>query len=274
MTWLGKVVGGAFGFFMGGPLGAILGAAFGHQFDRSLPNIGLLNSSFAPNDRDRARMAFFTAAFSVMGHVAKADGRVSEAEIATARTIMQRLELSDELRNTAMRLFGEGKQPHFPLDEALEQFRAECRRRYSLLRMFVELQMEIAYADGAPHEAQEQVLLRIVDRLRYSRFEFHVIKTRMDSERRFARAGSRFHQRSRWEQAPREISPTEAYALLGVSPTASESEIKRAYRKLMSRHHPDKLAANGLPAEKVQSATEKTQQIRSAYELIAKVRKF
>ncbi|HYE36708.1 co-chaperone DjlA [Methylocaldum sp.] len=274
MTWLGKVVGGTFGFFMGGPLFAVLGAALGHQFDRSVGNVGLLQADLAPGARNRVQMAFFTATFSVMGHVAKADGRVSEAEIKAARAIMNRMELSDDMRKTAIRLFNEGKRPDFPLDGTLDQFRAECHRRSSLLRVFTEIQLEAAFADGGLHATEEQLLLRICDRLQFSRFEFHAIKARMEAELRFARAGSRYSQWSRQRAASaRQPSPADAYAVLGIVPSASDGEIRRAYRKLMSQHHPDKLVANGLPEEMVKLATEKTQQIRSAYEIIAKARK-
>jgi len=274
MTWLGKVVGGTFGFFMGGPLFAALGAALGHQFDRVMGHAGLLPTDFVPGVRNRVQTAFFTATFSVMGHIAKADGRVSEAEIKSARAIMDRMELSDEMRKTAIRLFNEGKRPDFPLDAALDQFRAECDRRSSLLRLFVETQLEAAYADGGLHAAAERLLLRICDRLRFSRFEFHAIKARMEAERRFARTGSHYSQwRRQRTGGARPPLPADAYGVLGIAPSASDEEIRRAYRKLMSQHHPDKLVANGLPEEMVKLATEKTQQIRSAYEVIAKARK-
>lgn len=276
MTWLGKVVGGTFGFFMGGPLGAVLGAALGHHFDRGIQDIRLLESDFAPGIQHRAQMAFFTATFSVMGHIAKADGRITEAEIEAARNVMKRMELRDELRKTAIRLFNEGKRLDFALDAALEQFRTECHRRYSLLRVFIEIQLEAAYADGGLHEIEERLLLHVCDRLHFSRFEFHALKVRLEAERRFARYGGR-HSRWGHREAPsaaREPSPMDAYAILGVPPSAGDAEVKRAYRRLMSQHHPDKLVANGLPEEMVKIATEKTQQVRKAYDVIAKARKF
>lgn len=274
MSWLGKVVGGAFGFFMGGPLGAVLGAAFGHQFDRNVDNVGLLETDFAPGAEQRAQMAFFTATFSVMGHIAKSDGRVTAAEIDAARAIMNRMELPPELRKTAIRLYNEGKRPDFPLDAALDQFRGICQRRYSLFRVFVEIQLEAALADGTLHEAEEHLLLRLCDRLSFSRFEFHVLKARMAADRRFAGHDG---QRRRWGRgetpATRQTTLAEAYALLGVPASAANSEVKRAYRRLMSQNHPDKLVAKGMPEERVRLATEKTQKIRQAYELISKHRK-
>lgn len=274
MTWLGKVVGGAFGFFMAGPLGAVLGAAFGHQFDRRLEDVGLLETDFAPGTQHRVQMAFFTATFSIMGHIAKSDGRVTPAEIDAARDVMNRMELPAELRKAAIRLFNEGKRPEFPLDATLDQFRNECQRRYALFRVFIEIQLEAALADGALHLTEERLLLHLCDRLSFSRFEFHAIKARIAAERRFAGYGGHSQQRSRREvPVSREPSLADAYALLGVSASAGNSEVKRAYRRLMSQHHPDKLVAKGLPEEMVRIATEKTQQIRQAYELISRNRK-
>lgn len=274
MTWLGKVVGGTFGLLVGGPLFGVLGAALGHQFDRVMGNAGLLQTNFDAGARDRIQMAFFTATFSVMGHVAKADGRVSEAEIKIAQTIMDRMALSEEIRKTAIRLFNEGKHPDFPLEVTLDQFRAECHRRSPLMRLFIEFQLETAYADGGLHAAKEQLLLRICDRLEVSRLIFHAIKTRVEAETRFGRTGSHSSRQHREPAAgARRPSPSEAYAILGITPSASDQDIRRAYRRLMSQYHPDKLVANGSTEDMLRRATEKTQQIRSAYEVIVKARK-
>lgn len=273
MTWFGKVVGSAFGLFVGGPIGAMFGAALGHQLDRKMGDIGLLEADASPSVRQRVQLAFFTATFSVMGHVAKADGRVTESEIEAARNVMQRMELSEDMRRTAIRLYNQGKQPDFALDAALAQFHAECERRYSLLRVFVEIQLEAALADGALRGAEERVLLRVCERLKFSRFEFYAIRARMEAERRFAQPGGGHQWGRRDLQAPGGPSLPDAYAVLGINAKDSDGEVKRAYRKLMSQHHPDKLVAKGMPESMVQLANEKTQQIRKAYEIIAKARK-
>lgn len=275
MTWFGKVVGGTFGLFMGGPLGAIFGAALGHQLDRKTAEAVLLESDAKPGERQRLQVAFLTATFSVMGHIAKADGRVNEAEIDFARAMMNRLELPEETRRAAIRLYGEGKRPEFALDGVLDQFQAECQQRHALLRMFVEIQLESALADGVLNGPEERLLLRLCDRLRFSRFEFHTMRARMEAERRFARPGGRGYQWGRREVAGgHEFSLAQAYTALGVSPADNEDAIKRAYRRLMSRHHPDKRVAQGESESQVARANEKTQQIRKAYETIAKARKF
>lgn len=274
MAWFGKVLGSTFGFFIGGPLGAALGAVLGHQVDRNLGDASLLEADPTSDSQQRMQMAFFTATFTVMGHLAKADGRVTEEEIATAREIMGRLGLSADMRKTAISLFNDGKQTDFPLDATLEQFRSECHTRYPLFRMFLQCQMEEALADGPLNQAEERLLLYFCERLRFPRFEYHTLRARMEAEQRFARSGRRHQWGRRDIPDSRALTLAEAYRLLGVDADTAEPEIKRAYRKLISQHHPDKLQAKGLPDSAVRAATEKTQQIRKAYEAIAKARKF
>ncbi len=271
MSWLGKVIGGAFGFLMGGPLGAVFGAAMGHQFDQGRGSQSPFREEIDSADQYRQQMAFFTAVFSVLGHIAKADGRVNESEIALARQIMGRLQLSEAMRKTAVRLFTEGKQPDFPLDGVLDQFRMECRGRFSMVRSFVEFQLELALADGLLHPAEERLLLRVCERLHFSRFEFHALKSAMEAQFRIA---GHWRERKDYRSGARAQEPTleECYAVLGVKPSASNEDIRRAYRRLLSRHHPDKLSAMGAPEDKVRLANEKTHEIRRSWDVIRKAR--
>ncbi len=267
MSWLGKVVGGAFGFLLGGPLGAILGASVGHQFDTGIDGLDV-DESLDPGEQHRVQMAFFTAAFSVMGHLAKADGRVSEAEISLAKRIMDEMRLSGEMRNTAINLFQQGKHPDFPLYDVLAQFRRECHRRTQLIRMFMEIQIQAAYADGRLERAEEAVLLNICAHLHVSRFEYEGMKLQFQAQQRFYHRGSGYRETARGTRNALE----DAYAVLGVKPTAGDAEVKKAYRRLMGQHHPDKLVAKGLPEEMMVLAKEKTQQIRKAYETVKAAR--
>lgn len=272
MSWFGKLVGGAFGFMLGGPLGAILGASLGHQMDRGMSQIEQADGeAFGAGARERVQTAFFTATFSVMGHVTKADGRVTQQEIALAKQIMRDMGLSAELRKTAQRLFSEGKSAHFPLDAALDQFRKECHRRTNLLRMFIEIQLQAAYADGDLHPQEDRMLHHICQRLGFSGFEYQSLKTIFEARMRFS-GGRRGYSRQQREAPPRRSELQDAYGVLGLQPKASDAEVKKAYRRLMSQNHPDKLVAKGLPEEMVKVATEKTQNIRKAYEVIQKSR--
>lgn len=286
MSWLGKVVGGAFGFIMGGPLGAALGAAFGHQFDQNGPEIHFEGLGANPSETEVLRRAFFVGVFQVMGYLAKVDGRVSESEIGVARDIMTRMLLTEDLKILAMRLFNEGKADRFAMSIAVEQFRSACQSYPHLLRAFIALQLELALADGTVNAKEEAALLRICDQLEFSRYEFFGIKTRLETERRFggvrghgSRPGAfweetRHRQRSQTESLGLNTEIHEAYAVLQLKSSASETEIKTAYRRLVSRHHPDKLVGKGHDEGAVQRATEITQRIQKAYDLICKTRGF
>ncbi|MGR8932967.1 MAG: co-chaperone DjlA [Gammaproteobacteria bacterium] len=272
MTWLGKFIGGAFGFLMGGPLGAILGAAVGHQFDTGMIKMQALDDDLQPGDRHRIQMAFFTATFSVMGHIAKADGRVSQAEIDLAKRVMDQMHLSGEMRQTAINLFQEGKSSNFPLDEALEQFRRECHRRTNLLRMFIEIQIQIALADGYLHQDEEHLLLHICTRLGISRFEYEAIKLQLQAQQRFYQRQYHYQAGGQSGAVKSSSQLEDAYAALGLKPSAGDDEVKKVYRRLLSQHHPDKLVSKGLPEEMMTLAKEKTQQITKAYEIIQQAR--
>ena len=263
MSWWGKIIGGGLGYLIGGPIGGLLGAALGHNFDQGLGRMGAGAAGFGPGVQERVQGAFFTATFSVMGHIAKADGRVSREEIDTARAIMGQLNLSPEMQQAAQRLFSEGKQSAFPLDEVLEQLRYECHRRHTLLQMFLEIQLHAAYADGVLHPAERNIIEHIADVLRFSPHELAHLEAMVKAQR---------HTGGGEAGRPGGLTLEEAYAVLDVSAKAGDKEVKRAYRRLMNQHHPDKLVAKGLPEEMMQLAKEKTQEIKAAWDVVKQAR--
>jgi DnaJ like chaperone protein len=282
VSWFGKVVGGLLGFAAGGPLGALLGTTLGHGVDRGVERLAE-DMGLPFGDRRRMESAFFTATFAVMGHVAKADGRVSEAEIALAETVMQRLQLTGERRTAAIALFRQGKQPGFDLRAVIARFRRECLGRRLLVQLFLEVQLQAAYADGEPSVAKRAVLEEIRVGLGLSPVLFRQLENLVRMQRRFAGAGAGPRERASQQGGGRaggagrrapSAGPTlkDAYALLGVSPKDSDDAVKRAYRKLMSQHHPDKLASKGLPEDMIRLASQKTHEIRQAYEMVQAAR--
>lgn len=260
MAWWGKALGGAFGLLIGGPLGALMGIAFGHSFDRGLRGV---DSAESRADQERIQAAFFTATFSVMGYIAKADGRVTRDEIQLAEAVMDRFGLSAEMRDSAKKLFGEGKADGFPIDEVMQQFRREAHRRTTLMQMFIEIQLQAAYADGVMHPAEKEALVGICRHL-----GIPVALLERLEEMLLAGFG-----RGHYDTATSKTSLEDAYHILGVNESVSDAELKKAYRRLMSQHHPDKLVAKGLPEEMIQDANEKTQQIKAAYEAIRESRR-
>ncbi len=270
MSWWGKLAGGAFGFMLGGPLGAMLGAVLGHNLDRGMAGFKQ-EEELEPGERERVQTAFFTATFSVMGHLAKTDGRVSEKEIILARSVMDQMALSPEMRDAAMKLFNEGKSGDFPLDDVLEQFRRECHRRRTLIQMFMEIQLQAAYADGQITTVEEQLLLDICGKLGIPEFLFRGLERMIQAELHFA-GGGRAGGGPRG--APVDTGPSldDAYGILNVSSNDSDAEVKKAYRRQLSQHHPDKLVAKGLPEEMMKLAATKTHEIRQAYERVGSAR--
>ena len=185
-----------------------------------------------------------------------------------------------------MRLFNEGKTDRWAMSSAVDVFGATCKPHPHLLRLFMVLQLELALADGPVNSSEETTLLAICDQLEFSRYEFFGIKARLEAELRFGarpgpkrKAGS-FYEGYRQQQRPHRESLgaqgalDEAYRALQLPSSATEAEVKKAYRRLISRHHPDKLAGTGLGTEALRRATEMTQQIQKAYDLICKTRGF
>ncbi len=278
MSWFGKVVGGLLGFAAGGPIGALLGTTLGHGVDRGVERLAE-DYGLPFGDRRRIESAFFTATFSVMGHIAKADGRVSEREIALAETVMSRLQLSGERRSAAIALFREGKATDFDLTAVVARFRRECMGRRLLIQIFLEVQIQAAYADGEPSGAKRRLLEHIRAELGVSPVLFRQLENLVRMQQRFAgaRAGGGQQQGAgrSWggggtDRRVPSTGPTlkDAYALLGVKPKDPDDVIKRAYRKLLSQHHPDKLVSKGLPEDMIRLASQKTHEIRQAYEMI------
>jgi DnaJ like chaperone protein len=266
LSWWGKLVGGAFGFVLGGPLGALLGAALGHNFDKGMKSLPGDEGAFEAGDQERVQTAFFTATFAVMGHVSKADGRVSPEEIRMAESVMAEMSLTPDMRRTAIDLFGQGKAEGFDLAAVLAQFRRECHGRSTLIRLFIEIQLQAAYADGKLDRAEDQVLQAVCRQLGVSEFDYRRMERMVRAELGLG-GGPGGTGRAR-----RVDTLGAAYAVLGVSADASDAEVKRAYRRLLSQHHPDKLVSKGLPEEMMKVATQKTHEIRQAYERIREAR--
>ena len=260
MSWWGKVVGGTFGFMMGGPLGAVLGAALGNYFDGGLDGLSL-DDSLGLGATERVQSVFFTTTFALMGYVAKSDGRVTKDEIAMAERVMDQMRLNQQQRKVAINLFNEGKKQDFPVHEELAQFKRESFRRRNLIQIFLEIIVATAFADGQLDPREKILIEGIASDLGFSKADYDALISRLSGQAHFADSGS---SKERLEAA---------YELLGVSANCSDAELKKAYRRQMNQHHPDKLVAKGLPEEMIDIATEKAQAIKAAYDLLKEQRR-
>jgi DnaJ like chaperone protein len=245
------------GFWLDGIRGLLVGALIGFMLSRTA-DVGRRRGLLTLESQ------FLDTTFAVMGALCKADGVVTRDEIRVTEELFARLELSPEQKDAARAAFTRGKAPDFDLDAEVDRFVLSARGGIGMFQLFLQVQLTAVAADGQVHPAEHAMLVRIARRLGLSAMDV----ARLEALLRAA-AGA----------APAEAAPSkprldDAYAALGVTPDASESEIKRAYRKLMSENHPDKLAAKGLPPSMRQLAEERAREINVAYDLIRKARQF
>lgn len=262
---MGKIAAGFFGLMIAGPIGALIGLYIGHQFDRGLG--GLLKPMSAAEQR-KIGDSFFATVFSLLGYLAKSDGRISEAEIDQAEALMVRMGLASEQRREAIRLFKAGAQSNFSVDQTMQAFVAQCGQQNNLKRSLLNYLIALALADGELHVAEREVLQTVSAYLGISEALFNRILEMVMAQAQFGSSGSasggRFSSANQLDAA---------YKALGVSASHTGAEIKKAYRKLLSENHPDKLIGQGMPEDMIKLATERTQEIRKAYELIVTSRK-
>ena len=267
----GKVLGFLFGFMLSKTIfGALLGLWLGHIFDRGR-GFNFNGLSGGKEDDISRQAAFFYTTFSVMGHVAKAKGQVTSHEIAFASVYMDKLGLSTELRQQAQDAFREGKSSGFPLKDRLVKFKRLMGNSHDLLLMFLEIQIQVAFSDGELDSAERSVLHTIAKFLGYSARELDNLLEMIIAGANFQQQGSGYRQRGQAPTSGQQLA--NAYKILGIEQGTAMPAIKKAYKKLMSQHHPDKLIAKGLPPEMMESAKQKTQDIQAAYDVIVKQQK-
>ena len=259
---LGKIIGAILGFMIaGGPFGALLGIYFGHQFDRAR------SGPITGGQQQQAQDSFFHTVFSLLGHVAKADGRVSSDEISQAEQLMDKMGLDTATWKKAIELFKSGSSPKFSVDQTMQDFMRVCGRYNNLKRQLLNYLIALAMADGELHQSEQDVLAKIARHLGFSAALFEQFIQMIKAQSQFRGSGS-----GPGASRPSKDQLADAYKALGVSSEDSDSQIKRAYRKLISQNHPDKLIGQGMPEDMVTLATEKTQEIQAAYELIVENR--
>jgi DnaJ like chaperone protein len=254
----GKLLGGAAGFATGRVWLGLIGVLLGHQFDRGFAE------RIRPGGREDARATvlpkpFLEALFQTMGHLAKADGRVTEAEIRAARSLMQRLNLDPGQVRDAMDFFEKGKSRSFPLLEQVRRLHRETERKPELRAIFVRLLTEVSLAKKTIAARERNLLWTVCRELEIGRVEQAQLEAMLRAQKAFRRSPAGEVDAER---------VTRAYTLLGVDRSSSNDEIKKAYRRLMNRHHPDKIAAHNPDSDELAAAEKRTRDIRAAYETL------
>ena len=280
---IGKIAGTVFGFLLIRHfVGALVGLWIGHLFDKAMQRMndkGNVEEWLISNDAKQS--IFFYTTFSVMGQMAKSSGRVTPEHIKTANDFMAQMRLSEQQVAEARDAFREGKLLGFPLKKKIKQFKEHFGNRRDLCQFFLEIQIQTAYSDSILEPAEYNLLEDIAKQLGFNKRHLTQLIAMWEAEMRFQ--NYKQQQQEKYKQYDRKDSSAnqakapsllDAYAVIGVSDRDSVRDIKRAYKRLMSQNHPDKLVAKGLPPEMMEVAKQKTQDIQSAYEIIKKARDF
>jgi DnaJ like chaperone protein len=253
-----KLIGVIAGFYFFGFFGALLGLFIGSAIDRTrVYGTGGMN----PLQNALRQAVFLETVFISMGKLAKADGRVSEEEIAHVEQFMQKLNMTEQHREQAIRLFKQGTDPAFDIAPTYQRFMSVCGHTRSLKEVLLAYLIVMAMADGHFHPAEEALLIEIAGYLGYGSTEIKRMIEMVLNQTHFG--GSNVSTAAALD---------DAYKALGVSKDSSDAEVKRAWRKLMSQYHPDKLMGQGVPEDMIAMATEQAKEIQLAYDLIKKNR--
>ncbi len=241
MSIWGKILGGAAGFAIGGPLGALLGVGAGHMLDQGVESV---RGQFPP---DAAKQITFTiGVIALSAKMAKADGHVSRDEVLAFKQIFQIP--SHEVKNVG-RVFDMAKQDVHGYQEYAQQIARMFRGSPEVLEDLLGALFHIAKADGIYHPKENEFLENVARIFGFSESQFEHIRAQ--------------HIGGGME---------DPYTVLGLKPDASDSELKKVYRRLIKEHHPDHLIAKGMPEEFIKIANEKLAAINSAYDKIARER--
>lgn len=256
MAWFGKLAFGSLGMLLGGPLGAVVGAALGHRFvDKRAPGGASREGLRQPPggrgaDLATHQAAYFVCIFSIMGKLAKADGRVTREELAVVDRVINSLDMTGQEKAFARRVFNESKNSPYAVEDFARQFYGMHKSRQAVLASFIDILFQISAADGVLHPAEEQALHAIKDIFRLEDRHFESIKARY------------FKDVDRY------------YRILNCTAASTDEEIKKSYKKLARDFHPDTIVSKGLPDEFVDFATGRFQDIQEAYAKVRQERGF
>lgn len=257
MYW-GKIIGTLAGAATLKPWFALLGLILGHQFDRGF---AARYERFEQAGASIGRLPeeYLRPLFQAMGHLCKVDGRVSEDEIRAARRVMHRLGLGPALVRKAIHWFDEGKPARFPLQQTVRHLRRVAARRPEQRQLFVRLLLEVVLAKPRMHQKERALIWMICTEFDIGRVELAQVEAMIRAQRGFKQspAGNADQKRLR-----------NAYATLGIDASATNEEVKKAYRRAMNKNHPDKLASSNPDDAAIASAEKRTRDVRAAYEML------
>jgi DnaJ like chaperone protein len=260
---LGKILGGCFGFLFAGTNGLFLGILLGYFFDKGL-NVQWWLETFSSQLAFHNQQILFDTTFLIMGYIAKRDGRVSENEIQAAQSIMNRMSLNPTQRMLAVSLFNQGKQATFEPYQTLDGLIEASKTHPELVRLFVEIQIQVLLTSGQLSQAKIEALQQICQYLKAPLFNISYFEQFFQQNQ----GGKQWAHQSQ----PTKLELKKAYTLLEINEHVSHEDVKKAYRRMMSKYHPDKAIAKGSSQRSIKQTTEKAQAVKEAYNRICQAR--
>ena len=243
MSIWGKLIGGAAGMALGGPIGAILGIAAGHGVDKvSKFDTDESNKNFS---NDQKEQIFATSVIAISAKLAKADGKISKSEILAFKKIF---EFPAEDEKAISNIFNSAKENIDDYKDIAEQVYKVFKSDRGLLFELLNSLFSIAYADGELHPKERNMLFEIAKVFQITSNEFESLNNIFDAK-----------------ISTDNTSINRSYKILGLSENASLEQVSNQYRKLIKEYHPDKLQGMGLPKEFIELANQKLSAINKAY---------
>lgn len=229
---------------------------------------------------------YLTVVFEVLGHLGKSKGVVTQDDINLARRFMTQLQLDSNSRQLAQDSFNRGKASDYPLRARLRELYNQYRSRRNVLNIFCEQLIQAALIDGRLDDKESEILFIVAEEFNIPRHQMAVYIQMMMGSYHFHQQNYNYQEEqynqyrhsnnsySGYQNNSSQLNLQNAYKILGVEPSDDIATIKRAYRKLMNEHHPDKLVSKGLPKEMLEAAKKRAQEIQAAYDLIKASRGF
>jgi len=254
MGWFGKLAFGSLGMLLGGPIGAIAGAALGHALIDKAANFAGQATRTMPQPEfahaEKAQAAFFISLFSILGKLSKVDGVVTKDEIAVVQDFINRLPIDETERQFARQVFNEAKNSTYRIDDFAIQLYQALKNQPALLTSYFDLLFRIVAADGTFHSAEEAALKRVKEIFNISDNQYEDIKAVYFNDL------------------------DKHYKMLNCTPESTREEIKSNYKKLVKDFHPDVIISKGLPEEFIEFASKRFREIQESYEKIRQERNF
>ena len=244
-----KWLGAGAGFTMGGPIGAIIGFAVGSFIDGvSIEDFTKEQQEYQrrsePQRRGRATSGDFEITLLILASVViKADGKIDQRELDYVRMHFVKM-YGKERANHAFKLFNGIIKKKISTRQVCLQIRQHMSHSSRL--QLLHFLFGIAKADGQVTASEEEEIRKISSYLYINEHDYSSIKAMFYNE------------------------VDGAYKMLEITKSATNDELKKAYRKMAKKYHPDKL--EGLGEEHKEGAKEKFQNIQAAYEQIKKER--